>query len=200
MEPAGIVHPIIANANQVERRAESSKAKVEARHGLQTYCVTLRRALQEVELRGKLEGGDKDSVEKALSDALDRLDKNQTDAEGVRVDRQKVLGSATKPITANVHQVEPREAKAEDDEVKHDAKYDALQRGRPKDKPEDDDEVNVRNGAAKNGAKNGLENSCDVAGHAPQGWGHRPEDDDDREEREGGLRRSPRRGGRRDAL
>ena len=50
------------------------KAKVEAKYGLKNYCVTIRHALQEAELQGKLEDGDKESTKKAANDTLGWFD------------------------------------------------------------------------------------------------------------------------------
>jgi heat shock protein 1/8 len=67
----------VSQAEQYKAEDEANKGKVEAIHGLENYCFTMRNTLQEEKLNEKFEGGVKENIEKAVQDALDLLDMNQ---------------------------------------------------------------------------------------------------------------------------
>jgi L1 cell adhesion molecule like protein len=54
-----------------------TEEKVEAKDGLETYCITIRNTLQEEKLKDKFESGHKGKIEKTVQDSLDWLDQMQ---------------------------------------------------------------------------------------------------------------------------
>merc|ERR1711990_1316155 len=68
---------MVQEAEKYASEDSKLKEKVEAKNGLENYCFTMRNTLQEEKLKDKFEGGDKEKIEKAVQDTLDRLDKNQ---------------------------------------------------------------------------------------------------------------------------
>merc|ERR1711907_63937 len=80
------------------------KEKVEAKNGLENYCFTMRNTLQEEKLKDKFESGDKESIEKAVQDALDWLDKNQLAEKDEFEAKQKEVEGIVNPIMMKVYQ------------------------------------------------------------------------------------------------
>merc|ERR1711957_891306 len=83
---------------------ESTKAKIEAKNGLENYCFTMRNTLQEEKLKEKFEGDDKDKIEKAVQETLDWLDKNQLAEKDEFEAKQKELEGVVNPIMMKVYQ------------------------------------------------------------------------------------------------
>merc|ERR1711934_1340222 len=83
---------------------EANKGKVEAKNGLENYCFTMRNTLQEEKLKDKFEGGDKEKIESAVTEALDWLDKNQLAEKDEFEAKQKELEGIVNPIMMKVYQ------------------------------------------------------------------------------------------------
>merc|ERR1712045_902088 len=68
------------------------------------YCFSMRNTLQEEKLKDKFEGDDKDKIEKAVTDALDWLDKNQMAEKDEFEAKQKEIEAVVNPIMMKVYQ------------------------------------------------------------------------------------------------
>merc|ERR1739848_981442 len=79
-------------------RARSRQRTVE------NYCFTMRNTLQEEKLKDKFEGGDKEKIEAAVTEALDWLDKNQLAEKDEFEAKQKELEGIVNPIMMQVYQ------------------------------------------------------------------------------------------------
>merc|ERR1711862_455385 len=95
---------MVQEAEKYRAEDELNKSKVEAKNGLENYCFTMRNTLQEEKLKDKFEDGDKDKIEKAVQDALDRLDKNQLAEKDEFEAKQKELEGVVNPIMMKVCQ------------------------------------------------------------------------------------------------
>merc|ERR1712138_343327 len=91
-------------AEQYRAEDEANKGKVEAKNGLENYCFTMRNTLQEEKLKDKFEGGDKEKIESAVTEALDWLDKNQLAEKDEFEAKQKELEGIVTPIMMKVSQ------------------------------------------------------------------------------------------------
>merc|ERR1712172_106709 len=91
---------MVQEAEKYRAEDESNKAKIEAKNGLENYCFTMRNTLQEE----KLEGDDKDKIEKAVQETLDWLDKNQLAEKDEFEAKQKELEGVVNPIMMKVYQ------------------------------------------------------------------------------------------------
>merc|ERR1712222_120673 len=83
---------------------EANKQKIEAKNGLENYCFTMRNTLQEEKLKDKFEGDDKDKIEKAVTETLDWLDKNQLAEKDEFEAKQKEIEGIVNPIMMKVYQ------------------------------------------------------------------------------------------------
>merc|ERR1712138_342149 len=91
-------------AEQYRAEDEANKGKVEAKNGLENYCFTMRNTLQEEKLKDKFEGGDKEKIESAVTEALDWLDKNHLAEKDEFEAKQKELEGIVNPIMMKVYQ------------------------------------------------------------------------------------------------
>merc|ERR1712187_776900 len=95
---------MVSEAEQYRAEDEANKGKVEAKNGLENYCFTMRNTLQEEKLKDKFEGGDKEKIESAVTEALDWLDKNQLAEKDEFEAKQKELEGIVNPIMMKVYQ------------------------------------------------------------------------------------------------
>merc|ERR1711862_691685 len=95
---------MVQEAEKYASEDSKLKEKVEAKNGLENYCFTMGNTLQEEKLKDKFEGGDKENIEKAVQDALDRLDKNQLAEKDEFEAKQKELEGVVNPIMMKVCQ------------------------------------------------------------------------------------------------
>merc|ERR1719446_1359016 len=63
---------MVQEAEKFRAEDEANKCKIEAKNGLENYCFTMRNTLQEEKLKEKFEGDDKDNIEKAEQELLER--------------------------------------------------------------------------------------------------------------------------------
>merc|ERR1712119_187930 len=92
---------MVQEAEKYRAEDEQNKAKIEAKNGLENYCFTMRNTLQEEKLKEKFEGDDKDKIEKAVQDTLD---KNQLAEKDEFEAKQKELEGVVNPIMMKVYQ------------------------------------------------------------------------------------------------
>merc|ERR1739848_236967 len=83
---------------------ESNKAKIEAKNGLENYCYSMRNTMQEEKLKDKFEGDDKEKIDKALTETLDWLERNQMAETDEFEAKQKELEAVVNPIMMKVYQ------------------------------------------------------------------------------------------------
>merc|ERR1712031_117838 len=95
---------MVSEAEKFKAEDEANKTKIEAKHGLENYCFTMRNTLQEEKLQDKFEGDDKDKIEKAVQETLDWLDKNQLAEKDEFEAKQKELEGIVNPIMMKVYQ------------------------------------------------------------------------------------------------
>merc|ERR1712199_43126 len=95
---------MVSEAEKFKAEDEANKSKIEAKNGLENYCFTMRNTLQEEKLKDKLEGDDKDKIEKAVQETLDWLDKNQLAEKDEFEAKQKELEGIVNPIMLKVYQ------------------------------------------------------------------------------------------------
>merc|ERR1711943_167439 len=95
---------MVQEAEKYRAEDEANKGKVEAKNGLENYCFTMRNTLQEEKLKDKFEGGDKERIESAVTEALDWLDKNQLAEKDEFEAKQKELEGIVNPIMMKVYQ------------------------------------------------------------------------------------------------
>merc|ERR1711964_830678 len=75
-----------------------------AKNGLENYCYSMRNSLSEEKLKEKFEGDDKETIEKAVQETLDWLDRNQMAEKDEFEAKQKELEAIVNPIMMKVYQ------------------------------------------------------------------------------------------------
>merc|ERR1712032_1464317 len=95
---------MVQEAEKYRAEDEQNKQKIEAKNGLENYCFTMRNTLNEEKLKEKFESGDKEKIEQAVQETLDRLDKNQLAEKDEFEAKQKELEGVVNPIMMKVYQ------------------------------------------------------------------------------------------------
>lgn len=84
-------------------QSEIDSEKIEAKNGLMIYCYTMLNTLA-LELKEKIEAGNKKKIEAAVTETLNWLDKNQMAEKDEFVAQQKDLEHIVNPIMMKVYQ------------------------------------------------------------------------------------------------
>merc|ERR1711881_408314 len=95
---------MVNEAEKYRAEDDANRQKIEAKNGLENYCFSMRNTLQEEKLKDKFEGDDKDKIEKAVTEALDWLDKNQMAGKDGFEAKQKEIEAIVNPIMMKVYQ------------------------------------------------------------------------------------------------
>lgn len=84
-------------------QSEIDREKIAAKNGLMSYCYTMLNTLA-LELKEKIEAGNKEKIEAAVTETLNWLDKNQMAEKDEFVAQQKDLEHIVNPIMMKVYQ------------------------------------------------------------------------------------------------
>ncbi|KAF4744194.1 70-kilodalton heat shock protein, partial [Perkinsus olseni] len=95
---------MVSEAEKYKAEDEANKEKIEAKNGLENYCYTLKNTVQDEKLKDKISDEDKAAIEKAVSEALDWLDKNQLAEKEEFEAKQKEVEGIVNPIMMKVYQ------------------------------------------------------------------------------------------------
>jgi len=95
---------MLHEAERFRAEDEANRQKIEARNGLENYCFTMRNTLDDEKLREKFEAGDKEKIQKAVSEALDWIDRNQLAEKEEYEEKQKEIEAVVNPIMMKVYQ------------------------------------------------------------------------------------------------
>jgi len=95
---------MVEEAEKYKAEDDQTKAKIEAKNGLENYCYTMKNTLQEEKLKDKIDAADKEKIEAALTETLDWLDKNQMAEKDEFDAKQKDLEAIVNPIMMKVYQ------------------------------------------------------------------------------------------------
>jgi len=95
---------MVRDAEKYKAEDEKNKEKIEAKNGLENYAYSLRNTLKDDKVSSKLEGEDKEKLEKAIDEAIKWLDHNQTAEKEEFEHRQKELEGVAMPIMTKLYQ------------------------------------------------------------------------------------------------
>jgi L1 cell adhesion molecule like protein len=98
------IERMVRDAEKYKAEDEKNKEKIEAKNGLENYAYSLRNTLKDDKVAGKLEGEDKEKLEKAIDEAIKWLDHNQTAEKEEFEHRQKELEGVAMPIMTKLYQ------------------------------------------------------------------------------------------------
>jgi L1 cell adhesion molecule like protein len=95
---------MVQEAEKYASEDAAHRERVEAKNSLENYCFSMRNTLDEPNLKEKFEEGDKEAIEKAVTEALDWLDKNQLAEKEEFAAKQKEVEAIANPIMMKVYQ------------------------------------------------------------------------------------------------
>jgi len=98
------IDEMLRKAEEMKKEDEENLAKVQAKNGLESYAYQMRNTLEDPNVGGKLSGGDKESLKKAVDDAINWLDENQSASKEEYERRQKDLEAVANPIISKMYQ------------------------------------------------------------------------------------------------
>jgi len=98
------IEKMVKDAEKYKNDDEKAREKVEAKNGLENYAYTLKNTLRDEKLAGKIDGGDKSTLEAAIEDAIKWLDNNQGASKEEFDARRKQLEDVAMPIMTKLYQ------------------------------------------------------------------------------------------------
>lgn len=98
------IEKMVKEAEKYKSEDEEVKKKVEAKNALENYAYNMRNTVRDEKVAGKLDPADKEKIEKAVSDAIDWLEKNQLAEIDELEDKTKELEGLCGPIIAKMYQ------------------------------------------------------------------------------------------------
>lgn len=98
------IEKMVREADEYKAEDEKQKQRIEAKNGLESYAYNLRNTLREEKVASKLETQDKEKLNKAIDDAINWLDRNQTAEKDEFEHKQKELEETAMPIMTKLYQ------------------------------------------------------------------------------------------------
>ena len=95
---------MLRKAEEMKKEDEENLAKINAKNGLESYAYQMRNTLEDPNVGGKLSTDDKESLKKAVDDAIHWLDNNPDATKEEYERRQKDLESIANPIISKMYQ------------------------------------------------------------------------------------------------
>ncbi|KAK9491174.1 heat shock protein 70 family [Lipomyces doorenjongii] len=89
---------MVSEAEKYKEDDEKEAARIAAKNGLESYSYSLKNTLTEEAVKEKLDAADKDKLQKAIDEAVEWLDSNQTATTEEYSDKQKELEAVANPI------------------------------------------------------------------------------------------------------
>jgi heat shock protein 1/8 len=98
------IEKMVHEAERYKQEDEEVKKKVEAKNALENYSYNMRNTVRDEKIAGKLDPADKEKIEKAVSEAIEWLDRNQLAEVDELEDKMKELEGICGPIIAKMYQ------------------------------------------------------------------------------------------------
>merc|ERR1711871_1843182 len=97
------IERMVAEAEQYAAEDNAMKAKVESKNQLEHYVYSMRNSISDPKLQGKLDGADKETIERAVTEVIEWLDANASAEKGELDIKQKELEGICNPIMVKIH-------------------------------------------------------------------------------------------------
>ncbi|KAL8242921.1 hypothetical protein R6Q59_013223 [Mikania micrantha] len=98
------IEQLVQEAERYKAEDEEVKKKVGARNALENYAYSMRNTVRDEKFAAKLSADDKQSIEKAVDEGLEWLEKNQLAEVDELEDKLKELEGVCNPIVAKMYQ------------------------------------------------------------------------------------------------
>jgi len=97
------IERMVREAEKYAAEDDAMKEKVEARNQLENYAYSMRNSISDPKLQGKLDGADKETIERAVTEVTEWLDANASAEKGELDAKQKELEGICNPIMVKIH-------------------------------------------------------------------------------------------------
>ncbi|KAF7336226.1 hypothetical protein MVEN_02170400 [Mycena venus] len=94
---------MVEEAEKYKAEDEAAAARITAKNALESYAYNLRNSLNDTQLAGKLDAGDKSRLENAVSETIKWLDASQEGSKEEYEERQKELEAVANPIMQKLY-------------------------------------------------------------------------------------------------
>ncbi|KZV33992.1 hypothetical protein F511_04217 [Dorcoceras hygrometricum] len=98
------IEKMVQDAERYKAEDEDVKKKVEAKNSLENYAYNMRNTVRDEKFASKLSSGDKETIEKAVEETIEWLDRNQLAEVDELEHRLKELESVCNPIISRMYQ------------------------------------------------------------------------------------------------
>jgi len=98
------IEQMIRDAEKYKAEDEAHNAKVAAKNALESYAYSMKNTVNDAKLKEKLEAQDKETIEKAVNDAIQWMEENQGAEKDEFESKQKELESVCTPIITKLYQ------------------------------------------------------------------------------------------------
>jgi L1 cell adhesion molecule like protein len=98
------IERMVQEAEKYKAEDEEHKKRIEAKNSLENYAFNMRNTIRDDKVGGKLSSEDKETVEKAVEEAIQWLDSNQLAEVDELEDKLKQLESTCSPIISKIYQ------------------------------------------------------------------------------------------------
>jgi L1 cell adhesion molecule like protein len=98
------IERMVKEAERFKEEDERQRQKVDAKNALENYAYSLKNTLSDEKVKGKLEDGDKATLEEAINKAIEWLENNQNGEKEEYESKQKELEGVAMPIMTKLYQ------------------------------------------------------------------------------------------------
>ncbi|XP_073289614.1 heat shock 70 kDa protein [Primulina huaijiensis] len=98
------IEKMVQDAERYKGEDEDVKKKVEAKNSLENYAYNMRNTVRDEKFASKLSSGDKDTIEKAVEETIEWLDRNQLAEVEELEHKLKELENVCNPIISRMYQ------------------------------------------------------------------------------------------------
>jgi len=97
------IENMIEEAERFKKDDEEVKERITSKNGLENYAFSLKNTLNDDNLKGKFEAGDKEKLEKAIDETMKWLDHSQEASKDEFIHKQKELEGIAMPIMSKFY-------------------------------------------------------------------------------------------------
>ncbi|KAH6819554.1 heat shock protein 70B [Perilla frutescens var. frutescens] len=98
------IERMVQEAEKYRAEDEAAKKKVDAKNALENYAYSMRNTIKDEKVASKLAAGDKQTMEKAIDEAIEWLERNQLAEVDELEDKLKELENLCNPIVSRMYQ------------------------------------------------------------------------------------------------
>ncbi|KAH6819947.1 heat shock protein 70B, partial [Perilla frutescens var. hirtella] len=98
------IERMVQEAEKYRAEDEAAKKKVDAKNALENYAYSMRNTIKDEKIASKLAAGDKQTMEKAIDEAIEWLERNQLAEVDELEDKLKELENLCNPIVSRMYQ------------------------------------------------------------------------------------------------